>query len=114
MRTYPLFNRPDGTLRGFEINSTWIWIGTTLDILKWVPGVTRVKRVYMREERVAFQLHGEPCVVWEPFGDNSCYWIGPESADSSTADLSALHQAFVSYRSPLARILAQVRLSSAG
>lgn len=114
MRTYPLHNRPDGTLRGFEINSTWIWIGTILNILKAVPGVSEVKRVYMREERMVFRFHGEPCVVWEPFGDNSRYWIGPESAGSSIADLGPLHQAFVSYQSPLARLLSHVRLSVAG
>lgn len=68
----------------------------------------------MREERVSFLLHGEPCVVWEPFGDNSRYWIGPQSADSSTADLSKLHQAFLAYQSPFVRILAKVRLSNAG
>jgi hypothetical protein len=42
-------------------------------------------------------LRGRPCVVNEPFGDNSRYWIGPVEKDP-LLDLRAIHDAFVGFR----------------
>lgn len=34
---------------------------------------------YMREEEFCeFEVDSEAFVAWEPFGDNSRYWIGPK------------------------------------
>jgi hypothetical protein len=53
--------------------------------LERVQGVTIVRRPrflsWLREEVFCeFELGGARYEVWEPFGDNSRYWVGP--ADS--------------------------------
>jgi hypothetical protein len=102
MRTYPE-NRDDGSLWGFEIPNTWIWIGSIERLLRSVPGASNIRRVKGDDRRIVFDLHEEKCVVMEPFGDNSRYWIGPEEPKSSTLDLGALREAFARYQSPIAR-----------
>ena len=46
------------------------------------------------EHRAYFHFHGVPFVVWEPFGDNSRYWIGPANQDAQPPDLGPLIRAF--------------------
>jgi len=33
---------------------------------------------WREEEFCEFEVGGQKFIVWEPFGDNSRYWIGPE------------------------------------
>ena len=113
MKTYPLY-RADGSLHAFEFSNVWLWIGTLRGILKAVPDVSNVQRVFRGENRVSFHLRGEPFVVWEPFGDNPRYWIGPVDAKNSKADLMQLHQAFLAYQYPITRLFRRNRVQRAG
>jgi hypothetical protein len=106
MKTYPEY-RDDGALWGFEIQQTWVWIGTILRILRSVPGVSNVQRASGDDRRVLFTLNSEPCIVLEPFGDNSRYWIGPEHPKTSALDLTSLHAEFASHRSPIMKLLSR-------
>lgn len=103
MRTYPIV-RPDGSLHAFEIRNSFVWIGTLLRLLRSANGVADVKRNYSDDDRIKFRFRGEPCVVNEPWGDSSRYWIGPEDPKSAAnLDLSPLHEAFQRHRGALAR-----------
>ncbi|HEX2650260.1 MAG TPA: hypothetical protein VHN19_10025, partial [Burkholderiales bacterium] len=75
MKTYPDI-RSDGSIHSFEIsNSFWWSLGPMRRILKSVVGVKDVKKNWFNEDRFSFTFHGRNCVVNEPFGDNSRYWI---------------------------------------
>ena len=108
MKTYPLL-RDDGELHGFEIGNTWISIGAILRLIRSVPGVSEVRRVWFREEHVKFLYQGAPFEVWEPFGDNSRYWIGPEVPGPDTPNMTAIHSAFVEYQNPFSNLLSRVQ-----
>jgi len=107
MRTYPL-NRDNGERFGFEINNTWIWIGSIIRILRSVPGVSEVCRVRGGAERIKFLLDHEKFVIFEPYGDNSRYWIVPEDPSESAVDQANLHHAFAAYRNPLAKHVSSI------
>ncbi|MCY1311840.1 hypothetical protein D9M70_621990 [compost metagenome] len=54
------------------------------------------------EYLVSFQFSGHDYVVWEPFGDNSRYWIGPKEAERDV-DVAELEKAFKPYQPALLR-----------
>lgn len=97
MKVYEL-GSPGDRPYAFEVN-TWSLSGRALRrILESVAGVTDVRltaSLLSRDEnRAYFRFHGVPFVVWEPFGDNSRYWIGPDSQDVPAPDLGPLIRAF--------------------
>src|SRR5437016_3983549 len=102
MKTYA-YRRDDGSLRGFEISNVWVSMLALKRILRSVQGVSDVRRRFFSDDRIEFVLHGETCVVHEPFGDNSRYWIGPANAGTSTLDIAPLHDAFEQYQNPISR-----------
>ena len=108
MRTLPI-HKADGSLRGFEISLTWVSMGTIKRLLRSVDGVADVKRQFFSDDRLVFTYHGERCVVNEPFGDNSRYWIGLENPDASTLDIRPLHRVFEQYDGPAVRALGWIR-----
>lgn len=65
------------------------------------------RRLFSRdsEAHVKFTYQGQPCIVWEPYGDSSRYWIGPESADVFAGDMAPVEKVFAGYRPPLHRTL---------
>ena len=98
MKTYPIL-KVDGSLRGFEITSTWLVLRPLLKILRSVEGVTDVRRNWFNDDRVTFKFLGENAVVNEPWGDNSRYWVGLENPDASPdIDITPIHEAFRRYQ----------------
>ena len=93
MKTYPI-SRPDGTLLAFEVTSTWVTYRSLFRILRAVEGVKSVRRKWFNEDRAEFLYLGEPCVVWEAWGDSNRYWIGPKEAETSKLDVAPIHLAF--------------------
>jgi hypothetical protein len=96
VKTYPL-KREDGSLQAFEIPMPlipWSTSGTLCDLLERLDGVANVDRNGRGDYHVTFTYRGEPFVIWEPFGDNSRYWVGPEHPARSNVDVESLHAAF--------------------
>jgi len=89
MKTYPL-KREDGQIFAFEIRGAGLWTGSLARLLERVPGVANVRRVRSEDNRLAFEVNGEPFVVWEPWGDNSRYWVGPVDTSVTLGNASAL------------------------
>jgi len=48
------------------------------------------------EVRVQFKYKGNTYVVWEPFGDNSRYWIGAEAGDSFD-EIAEIEEIFINH-----------------
>jgi hypothetical protein len=50
---------------------------------------------------VRFRYRGATFVVWEPHGDSSRYWIGPEDPERPRMDVGDLQATFDRYDPPL-------------
>lgn len=98
MRTYPLL-KDDGSLHAFEITSAWIRFAPLFKVLNSVQAVSEVKRQRFNDDRVTFKFHGFDCVVYEPWGDNSRYWVGFANPEAhNDIDISPIHEAFKEYK----------------
>ncbi len=105
MRTYEL-HRDDGYFLAFEIENIYVRPKKIGGILSTVDDVTdvKVRRLFgaSSDVHVAFKYLGIDYIVWEPFGDNSRYWIGPEQEKEqpSDIDITPLANAFRNYEPP--------------
>jgi hypothetical protein len=100
MRVYELVRPGEHRPYALEVPE-WrrpFWRKTLVRFLESVPGVTEARRggdwFAGDENRAHFLFHGVPFVVWEPWGDNSRYWIGPADTKAAAPDLGPLMQAF--------------------
>ncbi len=74
----------EGRMYAFEIDNAYISLRTVIRLLRLCDGVeiTATRRTFSRDEiHVKFKYEGVDMIVWEPYGDNSKYWVGPEHAD---------------------------------
>lgn len=91
-------------VEGFEIDNVYVAItGAVPRILKGVDGVSEIRkrRLFSRWDgiHVWFMYRGCECIVEEPFGDNSRYWIG--SGDPAhRIPMTDVENAFARYRPP--------------
>lgn len=78
---YELLNEK-GVLYAFEIESVYMPISQIIDTLKNSEGVSQIRKREMfsseGEVHIRFKLNGVEYIVWEPYGDNSRYWVGPD------------------------------------
>lgn len=106
MRTFPIVNEQK-VVFAFEIENVYIGSRTIARLVRSVLGVTdvRVRKPFTgsAEVHVEFQYHNQPYVVWEPFGDSSRYWIGPDDPDVSSPSIDAIERVFREYRPGLLR-----------
>jgi hypothetical protein len=106
MRTFEIHSDDDGYFVAFEIENAYIRPKKVGEILSAVGGVTNVavgkSSGESRDIRVAFNYLGIEYIVWEPYGDNSRYWIGPKQMDGnlSNIDITPLETAFRDYEPP--------------
>jgi hypothetical protein len=87
----------------FEIENIYITANAISELLKTVSGVdgTCKRNLFGGSEyHVEFKYAGVECVVWEPYGDSSRYWIGPKSPEIKIVDLNDIKNVFDSYRPP--------------
>ena len=98
MRTHPC-KRPDGSVASFEISNVIPWsMGPMRRVLASVAGVSDIERTNNGgDDRWTFRYLGRVCVVNEPWGDSSRYWVGPAESDAAL-DMSPVHDAFCAYR----------------
>jgi hypothetical protein len=94
MRTYPI-RGDDGVLFAFEVDAQLL--GRRLArVLRQIDGVTDVRRRRWwdgsPDVHIRFQYRGREYVVWEPFGDNSRWWIGPDDTDAAPMPLDELER----------------------
>ena len=76
MKTYPILDAA-GRVFAFEISNTFMHYRRLVWVLKNVKGVADISSGKMFGEVIAeFKYKGTPFIVWEPYGDNSRYWIG--------------------------------------
>lgn len=89
MKTFDLYDGY-GRLHAFEVNNALLSRRGLLTIVNTIPDVKIIRRPlrffsWFREEVFCeFSVGERRFVAWEPFGDNSRYWIGAEPPGSCT------------------------------
>jgi hypothetical protein len=97
MRTYP-HQLDDGSISYFEISNGIPWsLGFMRRVLTSVTEVSDFARGGPPDCRFTFTFRGRKCIVCEPWGDNSRYWIGALD-EGPPLDLRAVHDAFRRFR----------------
>ena len=101
MKVFPLV-RSDGNVIAFEIEHAWVSRKAIANLLKRTDGVSTVtlrRRFFSADDiRIEFRYRGVEYIVWEPWGDNSRYWIGPRESASGSVDVSGLETVFRGFR----------------
>ncbi len=109
MKTYPVLRAGYDFPFAFEIENAYIAPSAAANVLAGVRGVTDIKQraalSSSSDVHLEFKYGGHPYMVWEPYGDNSRYWVGPSDANDAVDDISELEAAFKAYRPPLHREL---------
>ena len=109
MQTYPILAKDGGRTPAFEVENAYIGLATIVRLLGDVQGVTDVQRTNRpaksSDVHISFKYQGTPWIVWEPYGDNSRYWIGPKEELGGLAGITKLEEAFKHHQPPLHRAL---------
>ena len=108
MITYPISG--DGVpVRAFEIENVYIGLKQISELLKSVSGVSdvRMRKLFSGNSviHIEFSYLDTDCIVWEPYGDSSRYWIGPKDDKSSAVDMKNIQSAFDGYKTPILKKL---------
>lgn len=113
MQTYLVRSDEGSQVPIFQIGSVYVSRRAMVELLKSVVGVTNVRLgKSVREPSdilIRFDFQGVPFMIWEPFGDNSRYWIGPaDMVDGEpdvplAPDIAPLVEAFNRYEPSFAR-----------
>ena len=99
MKTYPLKSK-DGKLFAFEVPNYKVSRRRAVKIVNSIPGskiVRYPKKVFswFREETFCeFVINGLKFEIWEPFGDNSRYWIGKSGTAVPCNEILVIEEAF--------------------
>ena len=107
MRTWAI-NDEAGIVTAFEVGMILIGLGEIEGILRSNPEVSQLtrRRIFSPSEvHLTFSYRGADYVVWEPFGDNSRYWIGPKEKPMRPHDVADLERDFRAYKPSLLKRL---------
>jgi hypothetical protein len=95
MRTFPITDN-GGTVFAFEIPAQFLGLRLARR-LRDVSGVSDVRprkwRVGSADVHIRFRYHDREYIVWEPYGDNSRWWIGPDDENAPHIPLDQLERA---------------------
>ena len=99
MKTF-LLNSDEGQLTGFEVSNSFLSSGGIAKYVRRIKGceVIGKRRWFSADEvHVRFSFSGKRFIVWEPFGDNSRLWVGPEDGEVVPPEtIGALREKFES------------------
>lgn len=105
MKTYPSVDEGTGLTFAFEIDNIYVSNSVVASILSTVDGVheIRTRRLFSKWEEIHvwFKYMDRDYIVWEPYGDNSRYWIGPKDKKEPLMDIKNILAAFERYSPPL-------------
>jgi len=99
MKTYDLTD-DEGRVFGFEVSNAFFPRSTACRVAQRIPGAKLIRgpRIFPSEDEFCeFELEGVTFVLWEPWGDNSRYWIGPK-AGQWVPQLDRVREEFVRWQ----------------
>lgn len=95
MKTFPIMKKGN-VVFAFEIKNFWISVSKVSKVLRSIEGVSDIltRKLFERKDyEVEFLYFGRKCIVVEPFGDSSRYWIGP-CDEGSELDMGPVEERF--------------------
>lgn len=100
----------EGRTYAFEVENLAIGRSGFCKVVKTIPGAEILKTPrflsWFREDVFCkFSVAGATFEAWEPFGDSSRYWVGPEPV-SYVPQISIIRSAFEAY-TPFTHLLAR-------
>lgn len=90
----------EGRVDAFEVGNGLLTRNKAVKVVSAIPGVRvlRTPKIFESNEEFAeFELDGVLFKIWEPFGDNSRYWVGPEPAEWCE-QIAIVREAFVQHK----------------
>ncbi|WP_413288397.1 hypothetical protein [Bdellovibrio sp. HCB337] len=101
MKTYPI--KTDTGLIGFEIENSYVSPRYIEKYLKDKNGISNIRRKNLEhsDNRLEFEYLGDTYVVFEPYGDNSRYWIGPKKPEMPLPQTPELESLFAKLKEPI-------------
>jgi len=101
MKVYDLQDK-EGRNFAFEVPNSFIGRSEVARIVGAIPGATLVRKPKMfsfvsEEEFCEWEINGVHFKAWEPFGDNSRFWIGPNPV-RWTSEIQVVRHAFLQHR----------------
>jgi len=97
MKTYTQRNE-EGKLVGIEIANSFISSHGMSRFIQRIKGseMLQIRSLFSADEiHVRFKFAGVKFIVWEPYGDNSRLWVGPDDDESvSEKELAELRNCF--------------------
>ena len=101
VETFPAATKQTCAL-AFEVENAYASPRTIAHLLSGLSGVSGVNlgAGLAKDVRVEFKYQDREYIVWEPFGDNSRYWIGPKNLEESAPSIAQLEDAFRRYQPP--------------
>lgn len=104
MKTYSMFNEKGEQIPVFQIDNIYVSNSRVARILSQINGVSdlRVRKLFAKWEEIHiwFRYRDRNFVVWEPYGDNSRYWLGPNDDRDANVDIKEIQAAFETYKPP--------------
>jgi len=103
MKTYPILS-DKGDFLGFEIDNTFIRSSTIIKLLQKnlnLQDIQKQKFFDSSEVRISFIYKNQNYIVWEPFGDNSRYWIGllnEGDSENNFKDIKDIERVFIKHK----------------
>lgn len=90
---------PDGGVFAFQVDNTFLGRRGVCKLLARIPGCRILKGPgflswFWQEQFCQFKIGDVAFVVWEPYGDNDQYWIGPEQA-RWVPEIAVVRQVFI-------------------
>jgi hypothetical protein len=109
LRTYPLTD-DSGAIYAFEVGNAFLSPREIARLVKSSLGasITAGPQGFASADdmRLRFHYAGTEFEVFEPFGDNSRYWVGPAGEKPiRVPEIDKLHNIFLAYRPSLLRRL---------
>lgn len=105
MKTYPISDKAKSEYPfAFEIENAYVSLRKIDSILCALEDVSAVRRRKSfsspSDIHIRFLFKGKEYVVWEPYGDSSRYWIGPDENVEPT-EIGELKAVFDNYKPPV-------------
>lgn len=104
MKTYTIKDN-NGNPFAFEIDNVYISLRKLARVLssnERIRNITTRKLFEQnKENHIEFEYSGDSFVIWEAFGDNSRYWIGPKDTENKSDKIKDIETILRNYKPPI-------------
>ena len=89
-----------GNVFAFEVSNSFLSRSTACRVACSIPGAKLIRKPRIfpsQDEFCEFEIDGVTFTIWEPWGDNSRYWIGSKP-ERSVPQIAQVREAFARWQ----------------